>query len=71
MDTKPIRELIDAAKEMEAWNGPGSAASLGAKCETLGEAESRFRSAIAAAERALADENDAALSFVSGMESGI
>ena len=43
-------ELLGALKECRAWNGPGTAESLGAKCETLREAFQLADAAIAHAE---------------------
>lgn len=43
-------ELLEALKEMLCWSGPGTAAEMGCKCETLGDAEKMARAAIAKAE---------------------
>ncbi len=42
--------LYVALNELMRWHGPGSAASLGASCETLGEALEQAHAALAKAE---------------------
>jgi hypothetical protein len=39
-------ELYAALKELLAWHGPGNAEDMGAKCDTLGEAEDQARAAL-------------------------
>jgi len=46
------KALLEALKEMLCWNGPDTAAAMGCKCETLGEAEEQAQKAIQQAEGA-------------------